>query len=168
MPPPEELLPAMKRQRIIGWRLYPGPCRFLLKEFVLRDWLELARAHHLPLFLDTAHGATLEQVADFLERVPELTLVLTYNNDWPSDRYLRPFVASFPNVYLDLKHMITDGGIESFVEAYGSSRLLYGSGYPDAYFGANMMMVRHAQVPEADRAAIAGGNLARLVEEVAL
>lgn len=166
LPPPEELLARMKAQRIIGWRLLPARSRFLVKEFVLRDWLQTAVAHRVPVFVNTAHGTTLEQLADLLERVPELTVVLTFDNCWPSDRLLRPFVAEFPSVHLDLTNMLTDGGIESFVEVYGASRLLYGSGFPIGYFGANMLMVKHAQIPEADREAIAGGNMARLVKEV--
>lgn len=167
LPPPEKLLPEMKAKRILGWRLCPGPARFVPAPFVLRDWLELAAPRRIPIFVNTAHGTTLEQLASLLAAFPELTVVLTYQTDWPSDRLLRPFVAEFPNVHLDLTCMITDGGIESFVEAYGASRLLFGSGFPASYFGANMLLVKHAQISEEDREAIAGRNLARLVQEVA-
>lgn len=168
LPEPSEMPGVMKKNRIIGWRLYPGRSRFLLKGFALRDWLEVALARKIPVFISTAHGAELSQVADLMEEFPALTAVLTYANEWPSDRLLRPFVAAFPNLYLDTTFLMTDGGIESFVEEYGPSRLLYGSGFPRAYFGAGMLMVRHAQIPEEDRMAIAGGNLERVVTEVVL
>lgn len=166
LPPPEALLPRMKAQRIVGWRLCPGPARFLPVPFVLREWMEVATARRLPVFINTAHGMTLEQLARLLEVFPELTVVLTYQTDWPSDRLLRPFVATYPNVHLDLSYMPTDGGIESFVEAYGASRLLFGSAFPFCYFGANLLMVKHAAIAEEARAAIAGGNLRRVIEEV--
>jgi predicted TIM-barrel fold metal-dependent hydrolase len=168
LPEPSEMAGLMKQNRIIGWRLYPGRSRFLLKGFALREWLELALARKIPVFISTAHGAELSQVADLMEEFPRLIAVLTYANEWPSDRLLRPFVATFPNLYLDTTFLMTDGGLESFVQEYGSSRLVYGSGFPRAYFGAGMLMVRHAQIPEEDRAAIASGNLERIVREVAL
>lgn len=168
LPEPNEMPGVMKKNRIIGWRLYPGRSRFLLKGFALREWLEAALARKIPVFISTAHGAELSQVADLMEEFPRLTVVLTFANEWPSDRLLRPFVAAFPNLYLDTTFLMTDGGIESFVDEYGSSRLLWGSGFPRAYFGAGMLMVRHAQIPEEDRRAIASGNLERVVREVAL
>ena len=168
IPDPEAMPAAMKANGIVGWRLFPERCRFLMQWFALRDWVELAVARSIPVFINTAHGASLEHAAGLLERAPELTVVLTYANEWPSDRLLRPFVKEYPNVYLDMAFMMTDGGIESFVAAYGASRLLYGSGFPRCYFGANMLMIKHAQIAEADKAAIAGGNLERMVGEVKL
>jgi len=168
MPGPEDILPLMKRDRIIGWRLFPAKCRFVPRVFVLRDWLQTAVRRRIPLFVNTAHGTKLEDLADILQAFPELTVVLTYAHDWPSDRFFRPFVKEFPNLYVDLTFCITDGGIESFVGEYGSSRLLYGSGFPRCYFGGNMLMVRHAGIPLEDRVAVAGGNLERIVEGVDL
>ena len=168
MPGPEEMLPIMKPSRIVGWRLFPEKCRFLPRAFVLRDWLKVAVQRKVPLFINTAHGTKLEDLAEILQSFPELTVVLTYTHDWPSDRVFRPFVKEFPNVYIDLTFCITDGGIESFFEEYGSSRLLYGSGFPRCYFGGNMLMVRHAGIPLEDRADIAGGNLSRLIAEASL
>jgi predicted TIM-barrel fold metal-dependent hydrolase len=168
LPAPADMPAAMKANRILGWRLYPARARFLVKPFALRDWLEVAVLRRIPVFVSTADGTTLEQAADLLEAFPTLTMVLTYANEWPSDRQLRPFVAAFPNVYLDLTYLMTDGGVESFVEEYGASRLLYGSGFPHFYFGGHQLMLRHAQIADQDKVAIAGGNLARILQEVAL
>jgi predicted TIM-barrel fold metal-dependent hydrolase len=168
LPGPTELPALMKENRIIGWSLQPARGRFMLRGFALRGWLEVALQRRLPLFLDTTHGATLDNVADLLEEYPELTVVLTFANDWPNDRYLRPFLAEFANVYLDLAFLITDGGVESIVEEFGARRLVFGTAFPRSYFGANMLMVKHAQISDEDKAAIASGNLERIVREVAL
>ena len=165
-PGPEQLLTEMRKKRIIGFRLFPTGLRFVPKAFVLQAWLELAVQHHLPVFVNTAHGCSLEALGDILERFPDLTVVLTNANVWPGDRLLRPFVERFPNVYLDLSYMITAGGIESFVARFGATRLLYGSGFPRMYFGANMLMLRHAAISQEDRAAIAAGNLERIIREI--
>jgi predicted TIM-barrel fold metal-dependent hydrolase len=168
LPDPDKMPALMKAANVIGWRLFPSKSRFLPRAFVLRDWLEFAVERAIPIFVNTAHGTSLADLADIMNEFPQLTVVLTYASDWPSDRFWRPFVAEYPNLYIDLAPCITDGGVESFVAEYGSSRLLYGSGFPWSYFGANMLMVRHAGIPEPDRAAIAGGNMARIISEVSL
>jgi len=164
IPDPADMLKEMKKNRIIGWRLCPKEAKFMAKPFVLRDWLELAVLHRIPLFIYTADGISLEGVAELLQAYRDLTVILTDDNTWPNDRNLRPFVAEFPNVYLDLSYCITAGGIESFVKEYGASRLLFGSRFPYSYFGANMMMIKHADISEEDKAAIAGGNMKRIIE----
>jgi len=168
IPEGDLLLAAMKENRIFGWHLIPNIGRYLVKDFVLRNYFELAIKHNIPLFINTAHGTSLESLSEIMKEFPELTVVLTLAQIWPNDRYLRPFVAEYPNVYLDLSYSITDGGIESFVKEYGASRLLYGSGFPYSYFGANMLMIKHSDICEDDKVAIAGGNLTRVIEGVSI
>ncbi len=168
IPEGELMLSAMKKNRIFGWRLIPNIGRYLIKDFVLKDWFELAIERKIPIFINTAHGTSLESIADIMKQFPDLTVVITYSQVWPNDRYLRPFVAEYPNVYLDLSYCITDGGIESFVKEYGASRLLYGSGFPYSYFGANMLMIQHSDISQDDKTAIAEGNMVRIIEEVLL
>jgi hypothetical protein len=115
IPEPGKILKIMKRNQIIGWRLSPGQANYLPKVFVLRDWLEAACNNNVPLFVNTAHGTSLEALADILERFPELTVILTYKNAWPSDRLLRPFISGFAKVYLDMTYWFIDGYIESFI-----------------------------------------------------
>lgn len=165
---PEEMVSIMKENRIAGWRLCPGNGRYLPKVFVLQDWLKTAQKRSIPLFVSTAHGTALEALADILEAYPELTAILHYDSVWPSDRLLRPFVVSYPNVYLDMTDWITDGAIESFVQAYGPTRLLYGSGMPNSYLGSNMLMIQHADISREDKALIASGNMKRILKEARL
>ena len=54
------------------------------------------------------------------------------------------------------------------VEHYGPDRLLYGSGLPERFPGGMMMVIRHGQISEEAKVAIAGGNLTRIIEEVRL
>jgi uncharacterized protein len=67
---------------------------------------------------------------------------------------------------LDLTYYLTAGGIKSLVETYGSDRLLYGSGFPDAYFGSAMLMIEQADIPQKNKKAIAGENMLRIIEEI--
>jgi predicted TIM-barrel fold metal-dependent hydrolase len=166
LPQPEAMADAMEAHRIAGFRLYPESSRFLPRVYALEEWLEVAVRRRIPVFVDTHHGTTLDDVTQMLEAVPGLIVVLTYRESWPSDRILRPMVARHPGLYLDLSYFITEGGIAAWVRDQGPERLLYGSGYPDCYLGANLLMLKHAAIPEADRELIAAGNLQRLIEEI--
>lgn len=166
LPDPAVMPPVMKQNRIIGWRLCPEIARFMVRTFVLRDWLDIAIRYKIPIFINTSHGTSLDELADIMKDYPELTVVLTYSNCWPSDRLLRPFITEYPNIYLDMSYWFTDGGIEDFVKEYGPERLLYGSGFPYSYFGSNMLMIRHADISEKDKEAIASGNMERIVRGV--
>jgi predicted TIM-barrel fold metal-dependent hydrolase len=166
IPGPDEILPEMKQSRIVGFRLFPGGLRFLPRVFVLREWLELAVRQRIPLFVSTEHGCSLDALADLLTSFPDLIVVLTDSNVWPGDRLLRPFVRRFAHVYLDMSYMITSGGIADFVARYGPARLLFGSAFPRTGCGANLLMLRHAEISDAAKSAIAGGNLARIIGEV--
>jgi predicted TIM-barrel fold metal-dependent hydrolase len=168
LPAPEVAASRMRESGIIGWRLFPKNHRFMPRAFVLSDWLSVACKRRIPVFINTSHGTSLDATADLLEAYPELTVVLTYRDTTPNDRLLRPFVASFPNVYIDTSYWFVDGCIEDFVATFGASRLLYGSGFPDSYFGANMMMIRHAEISPEAKAAIAGANLRGIIEEAEL
>jgi hypothetical protein len=56
IPEGELMLSAMKKNRIYGWRLIPNIGRYLIKDFVLKDWFELAIDRKIPIFINTAHG----------------------------------------------------------------------------------------------------------------
>ena len=69
---------------------------------------------------------------------------------------------------MDTAQYLLDGGIESLVAEYGASRLLFGSGFPESYIGGMMLALRHARIPEEAKAAIAGGNLERILARAEL
>jgi predicted TIM-barrel fold metal-dependent hydrolase len=108
------------------------------------------------------------EIFDYMQYYPKLTAIYSPSNEWPTDRYDYPFLARFPNLHFDLSLMMTDQGIEALVKEFGPDRLLYGSRFPEQYLGAPMLMIRHADISEADKEAIAGGNLCRLIREASL
>jgi predicted TIM-barrel fold metal-dependent hydrolase len=103
-----------------------------------------------------------------LREVPDLVCIVSDHGCWGADRWFRPLLDHYKDVYVDLSDYLLDGGIESLVADYGASRLLYGSGFPMQYPGGMMMAIRHAEISLRDRQAIASGNLDRLLKEVRL
>jgi len=70
-----------------------------------------------------------------------------------------------PNISMET-HLVTSvGGIESAADEVGSDRLLFGSRAPLKYFSSAYLRLKFADLSEGDRAAILGGNFARLLEQ---
>lgn len=149
-----------------AFRAFPDLNRYLLRYEAVGDVIDQLVSARLPLILRVPGHVSWENVYDLMMESPELILILTGMGQWGSDRYFRPLIRRYPDVYVELGGYITDGGIEAFVESYGAGRLLFGSGYPEAYLGPMMLALRHAQIKEEDKHLIASGNLDRILEEV--
>ena len=167
-PPPDELFRQMREHRIGALRAFPDAGGYLLNAVTMGDVLEAMQARRVPLLLSvprTVHwGVVHALLADF----PQLTLVICDHGCWGQDRYFRPLLARYPNVYVDTAQYLLDGGIESLVADYGAGRLLFGSGFPESYLGTMMLTLQGSKITPEAKAAIAGGNLERILAEAQL
>lgn len=164
-PGASELPAAMREQNMPVLRMNPADNRFLPSPNVLRDYLEMAQKRRIPVLFDTGRGVPIHAVEAIMQSFPELTAILFYENVWPCDRMLRPFLAMYRNLVLDTTHLIQDGTYEETYEQFGTGRMVNGSGYPTGIMGVNMLTLRHSALPESEKAAIAGGTLRRLIKE---
>lgn len=164
IPGPQDLPAAMRQNGIAALRLNPQGHKYLPLPAILDDYLALASERNIPIRIDTGCGVTLEQAYAYLAAFPKLTCILTHADCWPCDRQLRPFLERFENVVLDTTYLLTDQGFEEIVRKYGASRLLFGSGFPACYLGAHLLTLFHSDISQADKQAILGGNLERLVK----
>ena len=147
-------------------RAWPAENRYLLRSDVIGDLAERMIAGRWPLMLKANGPQEWQAVYDLLAAFPELTVILTDIGCWGADRYFRPLVERYHNVHVEIADYFVDGGIEAFVRDYGARQLLFGSGFPTRYPGAMMLALKTAGISDADKAAIAGGNLQRLLAEV--
>ena len=169
----DPFLAAMKASNVVALRAFPVAHRYLLDRVTLGPLLEAMIERRIPLLYSvrklpgyySPHQAWNDLhvlMADF----PGLTLIVTDHGTWGSDRYFRPLLDRYPRVHVDTTLYFLDGGIEELVRRYGAGRLVFGSGLPERYPGGMMLAIRHAEIDEASKAAIAGGNMARLAQEV--
>ena len=165
IPPPSALPAVMRQNGVAALTLNPQANKFLARASAFGDYLTMAQERSIPMLLHTGRGLTLEQADDLMSEFNDLTAILTFDNCWPSDRLLRPFLDAYPNLYLDMTYMQTAAGLPDFVERYAALRILFGSGYPECYPGAHMMVIKHAPIDEDDKALIAGGNMRRILKE---
>ena len=167
-PPPAQFFAQMKASRVAALRAFPSSHRFLLNAVAMGAWLEPVVARRIPLFLSVARGADWRDVYAILAEYPDLVCVICDHGCWGMDRLFRPLLERYPHVYIDTAQYFLDGGLEALVADYGARRILFSSGFPESYFGGMMMALKHARIPDEAKAAIAGGNLARLLAEEVL
>ena len=165
-PPFEVFLQEMRQARVAALRVFPNDHHFLLNGVALGSWLEGMVAHRVPLFLSVAHGTDWQSAYALLAEFPDLVCVLCDHGCWGEDRRFRPLVERYAHVYVDTAQYLLDGGIEAFVKDYGPERMLFGSGFPASYLGGMILALKHALIPEEAKAAIASGNLERMLAEV--
>jgi hypothetical protein len=160
-PPVEVLLQSMQKAGIRALRLFPDDHRYFCDDTTWGDQLAVYSQRRIPLFI----RARLDKVAQLLRSFPELIVVTASHGSNPLDRYAWPLVEKFPNLIFETSGYLVDGGIEEFCKRYSAARLVFGSGYPDNSSGAAMLALKHADISEDDRQAIAWNNLARLLAE---
>jgi uncharacterized protein len=167
-PLPAVFFEQMRSARVKALRAFPGSHRFLLNGVAMGDWLGPMVERRIPLFISLSRGADWRDVYGLLAEYPDLTCVLCDHGCWGDDRQFRPLLERYPNLYVDTALYMLDGGIESLVADYGPGRLLFGSGFPEQYLGGMMLALRHAQISDAAKNAIAGGNLEHILGQVQL
>ena len=139
--------------------------------------LEAAR---LPLVLAMTQ-ATYTDVHEIATAYPLLPLVL-WGASYMDERLQVPLLDACPNVHVGLATIaIPTGGIERSVARYGPGRLIFGSAWPlghrSASYGTDthrplqvpgplLTYVRYAAVPDDAKAAILGGTVRRLLDDV--
>lgn len=167
-PLPNALFRQMREARVAAIRVFPNSHKFLLNGVAMGELLDAMVAQRVPLFVSVKRGVSWHDVYALLVEFPDLVCVICDHGCWGEDRYFRPLLERYPNVCVDTAQYLLDGGIEALVADYGARRLLYGSGFPESYFGGMMMALQHAQIPDEAKAAIAHGNLERIIEEAQL
>ena len=168
-PPPPVFFEQMRAARA-WWRsaAFPTSHRYLLNGVSMGDLFEAMTARRVPLFLSVRRGVEWSHVYALLAEFPRLVCVICDHGAWGMDRMFRPLLERYESVYVDTAQYVLDGGIEGLVAGYGPGRLLYGSGFPESAFGGMMLALRHAEISEEAKTAIAAGNLERILAEAQL
>jgi hypothetical protein len=164
-PPVSVFLQQMRECGVRALRIFPGSHRFLANAVSMGDWLEALVERRIPLLVSLRRGLEWRDLYALLAEFPDLVCVICDHGCWGMDRMFRPLLERYPNVYVDTAQYLLDGGIEALVADYGARRVLFGSGFPESYIGGMMMALKHARIPDEAKVAIAGGNLARVLEE---
>lgn len=170
IPEGDALYARMRNERIRAVRIFPASHRFVPGRTALGKVLDGLARRGVPLFLSVERGGMDFAAVDrLLQEFPRVTCVLCDVGIWGVDRYTRPLLERFPRLFLETSYLaLHDGVLEETVRAYGSSRLLFGSAFPDRLPASAMLPLTCADIADDDKQAIAGGNLERLLGGVRL
>jgi len=157
-------LPAQVR----AVRLFPKTHHYPLADWCVGTLCAWLSGRKLPLFIwhTETDWPSLYRLA---RAFPDLPLVVEtqVQKILYHTRPLFALLRDCPNVRVELSNFAGQGFLEYAVREYGAARLLYGSFLPMSDPWVPMGLVLDADIGDAEKALIAGGNLRRLVREVA-
>jgi predicted TIM-barrel fold metal-dependent hydrolase len=159
LPAPAALLAELRRDGVRAVRAFPGEHRYRLDGLTFGAHLEMLAANRIPLLVK----ADCLAIGALLRDCPDLTVVAMSQGPHSVERYLRPLLDRYANLHLDTSGLLVEGLIAECVARYGAGRLVFGSGVPDNAAGGAQHGLAGADIAEDARAAIAGGNLRRLL-----
>ncbi len=164
----QELFEYIQTEDIRAVRAFPATHCYLLDPISCGELLGLLTAYRVPLFVSLSEFHDQWQgVYNLMRNFPHLTLVLTETGCWGQDRYFRPLIRGFPRFFLSTNRFETAGQLKSLVDDLGPERLMFGSGLPFNNPGGYIMMLERADISDEAKQAIAFGNLANMLGEVA-
>jgi hypothetical protein len=167
-----DFLGAMRAHRVRALWAFPSKHRYLLDRTTCGDLLDEMIARRIPLFLprgeQSGSRGGWELASVLLQDFPQLRLAMVGHGSWGEDRFFRPLLKRYEHFYVDTSRYELDGGIAEVCQLYGPERLLFGSAFPHTGMGGALLTVLHCDMPDDWKAAVAGGNLERLLAEVDL
>ena len=161
--PEMDALSALARLSPRAVRLTPGKKQhnFSLARWCsdpLLDYLEQSGV----VTLVSSQDIGWDELASLLDDFPCLQLVLL-DLGYRADRYLFPLLDRYPGLHFDSATYLAHRQLESFIGQRGAERVLFGSRLPLYTPGSALGVLASARISFADRLAVAGGNLRRLL-----
>lgn len=167
MPAGPEIVDRMREHRVRAAKVFPRRHHFRLDDSTCGPLLSALTAAGIPLLLDVGlygedQQATFEEVDGLCRRHPDLHLVLQKAR-WESTRDVLALMLRHPNTHIEFSSFQVHYGLEFMADKIGAERLLLGTEWPFKSPGAARAFVDYCELPAGEKAAVAGGNLARLL-----
>lgn len=163
LPPFEKVMDLPEYSRYAGLLLEPEAYHIPLKPIYLAKSFTAAEKYSIPVWYHAASDRACEYISEILEKFPKLTMVLSFEDEWPNNRKVYPIISNYANTYLAVCNMIWMGAYEDFTGYFGAERLIFATRSPVKYPGAAMFDLRKAGISDEDKQKIASGNLLRLI-----
>ncbi len=146
-------------------KIYSVPPLYKMCDPYMYPVLEKAAQYKLPVL---AHS-TAEECEQVSRVVPEVIVINAHTNGSPQGQgdWHRSIAAAkaYANIYLDTTTSSFDNNmIETAVAEVGADRILYGSDMPLLCPILQVAKVRQAEITEAEKDLILGGNIQRLLD----
>ncbi len=166
LPTGDAFFSALKEHDVRALWAFPGQHRYSPNRVTMGSLLDEVSERRIPVLMPCSDGWA--PIGELLADYPRLVLVTIGHGPWGEDRYFRPLMDAYEHLHLGISRYELSGGLAELVQRYGPDRLLNGSGYPRWSMGGPRLMLARAEIDDAARRRIAGGNLKRLLEEAEL
>ena len=160
-PGPRDLVQLMRKRKVGAVRVYPTTHQWRLADWCAGDLFSALEGARIPVLLDLGQ-TNFDEVQALLAAHPLLPMVLL-RTSYRCDRYIYPLFERYPNFAIESGGYQATGGIEAIVERFGARTLVFGTGAPLTEPGAAVTQITYADISDADKTAIAGGNLRRII-----
>lgn len=156
-----EFVASMKASGVRAVRLFPNYHTYCLADWCMGSLFEVLEQNRVPVFVEFAQ-TNYDHIASALKAFPRLRLVLL-RPSYRSDRMMYPLMEKYEHFCVETSNYAASDGIEEVCRRFGSHRLIFGTGMPFVEAGAAVSPITYAELDAADKQAIAGGNLDRLL-----
>lgn len=127
--------------------------------------LDALSERRLPVFC-LERFVSLTTVGRLAEAYPECVFIVA-EVSYRNHRTLMALLKAFPNVLVSIGNPLSAHRlVEFYAERAGASRLLFGTGLPDAEAGAAIAQLMYAEVSDEEKVLIGAGNADTLMEGV--
>lgn len=154
----------LKKNDVRMVRMMPPAHSYVPDPWVCGDVYGMLERNRIPLLFNMT-DITVGQLHGIAQAYPQLPLIIT-QCEYGQNRSLYKLLELHPNIYLEISTYYIYNGIEDIAEKFGADRMIFGSRMPFQEGAAALGMTMLADISEEERAAILGGNIARLLEEV--
>lgn len=165
-----ELESALAGRLFRGIKIHAGECT--LPDYIIDPVLKLAGRFHVPCLIDAAGNlAAARRIAGAF---PDTPVIYAHMGRYGTtdaalvDSFIK-LAGDHANVRLDLSGVVLDAKIGEAARTLGAPKLVWGTdgpyAHPDlvSYARNELDKIRRLPLPQADRDAILGGNVARLL-----
>lgn len=168
MEPGPDVVAQMQTNGVRAAKMFPRRHHYRFHESVCESLFSALEHAQIPLLLDVGlYGedlqVTFEEVDRLCTRHPELP-VLLQKARWESTRDVIALMQAHANTYVEFSSFQIHYGLEFMSEKIGVERLLLGTEWPFKSPGAARSFIDYCELPPQHKAAVAGGNLARLLK----
>lgn len=149
------------------FRFFPKSHLFFIYDYYMKKIFELLSEKKFPIMIDLKELditgnkyfdiSVLEKILDENSKMP--VILETSLKQCMFNRYYFPLLEKFKNIYLEISGMLLMDQIESYVEKFGSRRLIFGTNYPDFAVELSANRILLSEMNESDKKNIVFNNI---------
>jgi len=170
IPPERDQWERIREQDMRAVTAWPSSHKVGLDPRIWQKWAGLLAEHMTPVLVSVTELPGPERfgaVIEWLNLFAPVPVVLL-NASWGASNFVLRLMEQCPNLHMEMSAWQAHHCPEFLVRTFGVERVLFGSGQPDKTPGAARAAIDYADLPPEEKAAIAGGNLCRLLRLDAL